>query len=305
MSEVSQRQLEANRQNAKLGGVKTEEGKAISRFNALKYGILSKEAVITKGDGKENRKEFVQLQQRLAEELKPVGVIEEALADRILCNYWRLRRSIVAERGEIRKLQDNLFLTRTIEKFEDVAFKEKFWSVYSYYERTNSFVGTKKMLDFLKSVEEEFNRMGHLSEETVKNLLQNLGGEEDSPALWMATFNTVARGDKTNEEEIKPTGGGPTQEQAKQVLKMMLDKEKERLILSYEMFKEKERLEDESALYAASLPDKDALDKIIRYEAALERSLFRSLHELQRLQALRLGEKPPASLAIDIDALNG
>ena len=29
MPEVSQKQLEANRENAKLGGVKTEEGKAI------------------------------------------------------------------------------------------------------------------------------------------------------------------------------------------------------------------------------------------------------------------------------------
>ena len=41
MSEISQKQLEANRENAKLGGVKTEEGKAVSRYNAVKHGLLS------------------------------------------------------------------------------------------------------------------------------------------------------------------------------------------------------------------------------------------------------------------------
>jgi len=49
MSETSQKQLEANRQNAKLGGVKTEEGKAVSKYNALKHGLLSKE-VLLKGE---------------------------------------------------------------------------------------------------------------------------------------------------------------------------------------------------------------------------------------------------------------
>ena len=46
MSEISQKQLEANRQNAKLGGVKTEEGKAISKYNAIKHGLLSKEVLL-------------------------------------------------------------------------------------------------------------------------------------------------------------------------------------------------------------------------------------------------------------------
>ena len=35
--ETSQKQIEANRENAKLGGVKTEEGKAVSRYNAIKH----------------------------------------------------------------------------------------------------------------------------------------------------------------------------------------------------------------------------------------------------------------------------
>jgi len=34
-------QITANRENGKLGGVKTERGKAVIRFNARKHGILA------------------------------------------------------------------------------------------------------------------------------------------------------------------------------------------------------------------------------------------------------------------------
>lgn len=47
---LSQKQLEANRRNAKLGGVKTEEGKDISKYNALKHGSLAQEVIIESED---------------------------------------------------------------------------------------------------------------------------------------------------------------------------------------------------------------------------------------------------------------
>ena len=44
----------------------------------------------------------------------------------------------------------------------------------------------------------------------------------------------------------------------------------------------------------------DALSKLQRYEAAIERSFFRALHELQRHQHARLGGHVPPPLAIDV-----
>jgi len=44
----------------------------------------------------------------------------------------------------------------------------------------------------------------------------------------------------------------------------------------------------------------DALSKLHRYEAAIERSFFRALHELQRCQHARLGGHVPPPLAIDV-----
>ena len=38
---ISKKQLEANKKNAPKGGVKTQEGKAIVKYNALKHGLLA------------------------------------------------------------------------------------------------------------------------------------------------------------------------------------------------------------------------------------------------------------------------
>ena len=40
--------------------------------------------------------------------------------------------------------------------------------------------------------------------------------------------------------------------------------------------------------------------KLFRYEAAIERSLYRALHELQRVQAARENGQAPASIAVDV-----
>jgi len=92
---TTQQQIEANRQNAKLGGVKTEEGKEISKYNALKHGLLSKEVLLEK----EDEQNLVELGKRLRNELKPAGELEVLLADRIVANFWRLRRALEVEKN--------------------------------------------------------------------------------------------------------------------------------------------------------------------------------------------------------------
>jgi hypothetical protein len=80
---VSKKQLEANKKNAHKGGVKTDEGKAIVKYNALKHGLLAKEVVITVGDGAENAEEFTILVQDLKTQLAPFGSLEEMLVEKI------------------------------------------------------------------------------------------------------------------------------------------------------------------------------------------------------------------------------
>jgi len=45
----------------------------------------------------------------------------------------------------------------------------------------------------------------------------------------------------------------------------------------------------------------ETFDKLGRYEAHIERGLYRALHELQRVQAVRNGGRAPLPLAVDVD----
>lgn len=68
--------------------------------------------------------------------------------------------------------------------------------------------------------------------------------------------------------------------------------------------REAEGKRDAAQLGAAYIRDAegpDAFAKLSRYEAALDRGLYRALHELQRLQAARAGQIVPAPAIIDVE----
>ena len=88
---VSQRQLIANRENArKSTGPKDS---SLTRLNAMKHGILSKEVLLTG----EKKKDLEELGKRLRQELVPQGELELILVDRIISSIWRLKRALGIE----------------------------------------------------------------------------------------------------------------------------------------------------------------------------------------------------------------
>jgi len=89
--EMTNKRLEANRKNCQLGGVKTSQGKSITRFNARKHGILSD---LINNEEKSTHKAYVE---QLYKELQPNNIIEEMLVERIAIHYMKLRRSMKAE----------------------------------------------------------------------------------------------------------------------------------------------------------------------------------------------------------------
>lgn len=178
---TSEKQIQANRENAKLGGVKSEEGISVSRYNAVKHGLLSKEVLLQD----EDEQSLLELGKRLRQELAPATELEALLVDRIVANMWRLRRALEVERNamEFQKAYKDLDLGVDFGLEKNVGFEEK-----------------QKM------------------RRKTRDMITNSGIEE-----------------------------------------------------------------------------------IMRYETSIERSIYKALHELQRIQAVRAGEKPPAPLAVDID----
>src|SRR5687767_10713245 len=90
---ISQRKLEANRQNAqKSTGPRTPEGKRKSSPNAQTHGLrsrLSTDALVCEHE----REDFQLLSQALQEELDPHTPLQHLLAERLALLAWKLRRT--------------------------------------------------------------------------------------------------------------------------------------------------------------------------------------------------------------------
>jgi hypothetical protein len=54
-------------------------------------------------------------------------------------------------------------------------------------------------------------------------------------------------------------------------------------------------------LFAHEAAESDSFSKLSRYEAGIERALYRALHELQRVQAARTGDSAGLPVALDVD----
>src|ERR1700675_2267468 len=91
---VSETKILANRKNSlRSTGPKTLRGKGTVSRNAIKHGFLTREVVITAGDGKERLEEFHALVEGLGISYQPVGVVEETLVQTIATTtLWRKAR---------------------------------------------------------------------------------------------------------------------------------------------------------------------------------------------------------------------
>jgi len=91
---VSERQLTANRENAKAStGPKSKNGQAVTCQNATQHGLFSSRLLL---EG-EDPAEFQRLLADLQATLRPVGAVELGLVERIAVTMWRQRRLVRAE----------------------------------------------------------------------------------------------------------------------------------------------------------------------------------------------------------------
>jgi len=85
-------QIIANRHNAQRStGPRTRKGKSAISQNAVKHGLLARQAVISS----ENQDEFDLYRNWMLAELAPAGPMESMLAERIVSLSWRLKRRIM------------------------------------------------------------------------------------------------------------------------------------------------------------------------------------------------------------------
>ena len=293
---MSPKQIEANRRNAqKSTGPKTPNGQAVSKMNALKHGILSKEAVVHGRCIRESDREFTALHQRLWEDLKPVGVLEEILVDQIVTAHWRLRRALKAESGEIALNVDEGQWERT---HKHPALTTMLWDSFGdpVFAMRDSVLGNHIMESQLYKVRASVEQQGELTEAAVKSVM----------------FQGKPYGLTENLEKLRsqlqqnPDGLDEPALRAKQKEQALNYINRELSMLEWRKARceEREKTDEASRQSAAVLPSMKKLDKIMRYETMLQRQLHRDMNQLERLQRRRLGESVPPPLTMEVSDRN-
>src|SRR5271157_1199561 len=287
-------QIAANRRNAQEStGPRTPEGRAVSRMNAVKHGILSSHLLVCSPYLKESAREFATLRQRCWEDLSPHAPLEEMLVDQIVTAQWRLRRALKAESGEIALALDAV---RPAIAEPNLRSKWLLWQASGDVTcaMRQSALGIFYLESYLKKLRALVEKEGELTEAAVQDLVESLGGQP-------TTLTEVLLGLRSRSLE-NPGGLEPDALRARhkdQVL-AYIDRE-----LGFLSSSERESISRESAQHdsrpaAATLPSLEVLDKILRYETKLERQMYRAMNQLERLQRLRQGEPVPPPLTVEV-----
>ena len=292
---MSPAQLEANRRNAQHStGPKTPEGKAAASLNACKHGIRSHEVVIRGRCLQEDNHEFEALHERLWDDLKPIGALEEILVDQIATTHWRLRRALKAESGEItlsvdsgqsqrsnsRPLMRSWFSSDPLAMSINDPIPEMKKSSLG-----NSILETI-LEELLISVENE----GIISETAVKTAAAVFG---QKPNRFIKDLERIRALMEKNADGMDP-------QRIKAWALSWANSRLEDVLSDKPKCEEREQIEERARQSAQALPAPGVIDKLTRYIKALERQLFQSMNQLERLQRRRQGENVPPPLAVQV-----
>jgi len=320
---VSERKIQANRRNAlRSTGPKTERGKRTVSRNAIKHGFLAREVVITAGDGEESLEEFHVLVENLGKCYEPVGIVEESLVQTIATALWRKARVIRAENGEIRKRLDTLKVDRALRKSDkanlDLALSEMDLYLFNVENPADGKVSTVErwsamqaaqsnlrehhsslayLSALLQAAKSEITSDGHISEKIAKKIYFAFG-------LWDYLFALTclhAGPPESKKEDLPFEKDGDKQIETKEAdIVAFIEHQLEKISTFKEYALYRENLTVDAEARSFSLPPVEATDKLLRYEAHLDRQLYRAMDQLERLQRQRRGENVPPPVNINL-----
>ena len=277
---ISAKKMEANRANAQQStGPTSEEGKKISRMNALTHGLLAREVVIRLGDYQEEFTEYLELLDSLWELYRPVGAAEELEVENIAKCYWRKIREARYTNAITRRR--TLGMRRQEERRRDEAFADVLANcpIRDLLEETAR--GLQYIIEMMEDVKAQMQDEKVLEgkelpeelQESLRWLVTNYP-EEFIPAPEVKTLSLHGRPTVVVEPAY-----------VHQVI-AAIDQQLARLVplRAKTAWLEEEQLK--AKIDAAALPIR-RLDGIARYVTSNDRDLERSLKRLDALQKVR------------------
>ena len=274
---TTEKQRKANIKNAKKStGPRTKKGKEIVSKNALKHGILSKEAFLDIGKIKEDREEFDKLRKRFFSELNPHNILEEMLVDMIFSYYWRLRRVLRVEKEEIRRQTKLVGVVRLINENLQADRLEDGYIYISLRELVNNVILLRRYETKVLYFVDILDKKGFLTENEFLECIKLVKSVSSNETVeYIENLNIRARRDARG-RKLK----NEYADELKRILSMIL--ERVRLYLTLAEFVEKIEVEVEEKT-SMVLPE-EILNKILRYETSLERKLYKAIETLEMLR---------------------
>jgi hypothetical protein len=277
-------------------GPRTRQGKERSRRNSLRHGIFS-EAVVLET---ESRAEYDSLRKSLTDDRQPVGALEEILVDELAALLWRYRRLLVAEAAEIRAASEFVkWDERQRQSVEAGSISQVRYNGGLVRKIAND-EALQTCLSLLDELRYNFARNGfHLEDDSL--ILAKVYGDAE-PRDWANNLFKSYRGwydIATAADHLREQMGLPSLEECRKSFLEELDEEMKRLD-NYE--KEQASIESIRMKIEAlrhNVPDTPRLDRLLKYEAGLERAIDRVLNQLERAQRMRLGQ--PVAPRIDVN----
>jgi len=299
----------SNRKNAlKSTGPITPEGKEVVKNNALRHGLLSKDIVITSGNAPEDPEVYFTLVTSLITQFNPVGTLELTFVEKIAACLWRQGRALRYESGLIRE--------QTEEAEEEFYEKEVWNKVENEQERVHK---TDQEIDLEVKEKKRLIKVWKQDKIDLRRMLKD-GKPLDEIYNWNGNWETLLdiHEKRLAEQGITIGEGYPGPGKARQLLNQAgwddkrIWEEQIKLcdvmvkVYTWEIRQSKEqKTNNRSKLQIVKMvnciPSGLEQDKLLRYEAAIERQLYKALNQLERLQRMRLGDKVPAPIAVDVD----
>jgi hypothetical protein len=296
---ISQKQLDANRRNAQHStGPTSRRGKSVSRLNAVKHRLLARQVVARGYFHEESSNEFKELCGEYHESLRPAGPLEEMLVGQIVMVIWRLRRVRMAEAGEIATNVDKTWWNPRRPPWEIGNGYKGNALHHQLVDYRHSIAGIEFVIECLQQLRGEIQTIGQVTEAKLKELRCFYQEPNEIVRRLAALLHSL----NSNPQKLPP------EQLRARHLKETLDfldgqiSEFENLI---DTRKVQMDAEDTMRRSIALLPCGDTLEKIVRYESALQRQLGRSMNQLERLQRRRLGENVPPPVLMDVSVRGG
>jgi hypothetical protein len=285
----------------KSTGPRTQRGKDRSKNNALKFGILSKAAVLPG----ESQAEFGALLNGLRDHFQPIGALEVILVEKLALDLWRYRRFLIAEGAEIQAGAEFVEWNQREQYREEATRFPQLQCNGGLIKRISNPEALAGCLNLLEQLRDRIKEIG-FNPEWDDQILTKLYGEYDQEGRqedWRHGVRSSYRefsAAAAFPDGVRRDGGFESVEAYKDSFIVTLNDEIKRL----------ERYKNEQATVLSiklkleslrrSIPDGLGLDRLLRYAAAVSRDIERTLNQLERLQRMRLGQEVPPSINLSV-----